>query len=316
MNILFITANRVGDAVLTTGLLKHLVDTYPDARFTIACGPYGADLFRAVPRLDRLIVMKKQKWNGHWVDLWRETVGTRWDIIVDMRNSIVSRLVRTGKRFAHGGSHGQHKVIENGAVMGLSPPPDPHIWISTEAQAEATRLLPSDRPILAFGPAANWPLKQWPVASFIDLEKRLTAQDGPLPDATVMIVAAAHERDQIAPLLRAIPDSRRLEIIGRDLQTAAACLSRARLYVGNDSGLMHLAAALGVPTLGLFGPGFPTIYGPWGNHCAAVTTPENREQLLARAPKTVTPHDTLMDSLTVDQVEAAAKRFFSKKLEH
>jgi len=61
MKILFITANRVGDAVLTTGLLAWLVERYPDASFTIACGPYGADLFRATPRLERLIVMKKKK---------------------------------------------------------------------------------------------------------------------------------------------------------------------------------------------------------------------------------------------------------------
>ena len=73
MKILFISANRVGDAVLTTGLLRHLVDTYPDAQFTIACGPYGADLFRAVPRLEKLIVMKKKPYNGHWLDLWKAT---------------------------------------------------------------------------------------------------------------------------------------------------------------------------------------------------------------------------------------------------
>ncbi|MCG8512385.1 MAG: glycosyltransferase family 9 protein, partial [Rhodospirillales bacterium] len=54
MRILFITSNRIGDAVLSTGVLGHLLETYPKARITIACGPAPAPLFRAVPNLDRL----------------------------------------------------------------------------------------------------------------------------------------------------------------------------------------------------------------------------------------------------------------------
>ncbi|MDR3424143.1 MAG: glycosyltransferase family 9 protein [Alphaproteobacteria bacterium] len=303
MKILFITANRVGDAVLTTGLLAHLERLYPDAAFTIACGPYGADVFRAVPRLQRLIVMRKKKFNGHWVDLWRQCVGTKWDLVVDLRNSIVSRLLLTKKLATHCRGSGKHKVVDNGAVLGLNPPPDPFIWIAPEAEAEAEKILPADVPILALGPAANWPLKQWPIESFISLAEKLTASNGALPNAAVMILADEHERDQVAPLLRAIPEQRRIDIIGRDLQIAAACLKRARLYVGNDSGLMHLAAALGVPTLGLFGPGFPHVYGPWGEKCAYVCTPESREELLASSQG----KDSLMRSLSVESAVAAAE---------
>jgi lipopolysaccharide export system permease protein len=308
MKILFITANRVGDAVLTTGLLAWLERQYPDASFTIACGPYGADLFRATPRLERLIVMKKKKWNGHWFDLWKQCIDTKWDLIVDLRNSIVSRLLRAGKRAFHKGSSGKHKVVDNAAVLGLSPPPNPTIWITTEALREAEKLLLTGSTVIALGPAANWALKQWPVEHFIGLVKILTAPDGPLPDAAVMILADKHERDQIAPLLQSIPDARRIEIIGKDLQTAAACLKRARLYIGNDSGLMHLAAALGTPTLGLFGPGFPHVYGPWGKNCAYVTTPETREELLAFRPQPA----TLMQSLSVEKVVEKVKEMLKR----
>jgi ADP-heptose:LPS heptosyltransferase len=304
MKILFITANRVGDAVLTTGVLDHLVRKYPEAHFTIACGPYGADLFRAVPRLGQLIVMKKKKFNGHWLDLWKQTVGTRWDIIVDLRNSVVSRLLWAGQRYIHGSSSGKHKVVDNGAVMGLNPPPNPHIWMTDEAQREADRLLPQGKAILALGPAANWPLKQWPIGHFIELVAQLTAPGAVLDSAAVLVIADGRERDQIEPLLQAIPADRRIEIIGRDLQTAAACLKRASLYVGNDSGLMHLSAALGTPTLGLFGPGFPLVYGPWGDKCAFVTTPETRDTLLAK--QAASPQATLMETLSVESAVAAA----------
>jgi len=312
MKILFITANRVGDAVLTTGLLAWLEKQYPTAHFTIACGPYGADLFRAVPRLERLIVMKKKKANGHWLDLWRQCIGTKWDLIVDLRNSVVSRLLRAQKRVLHTRGSGKHKVVDNAAVLGITPPPNPYIWITADAALEAQKLLPTDRPILALGPAANWPPKQWPVEHFIGLVKTLTASEGALANAAIMIIADKHEREQIAPLLQAIPDAARIEVIGRDLQTAAACLKHARLFIGNDSGLMHLSAALGTPTLGMFGPGYPHIYGPWGEKCSFVTTPESREELLSRLPNISARAPNLMQSLSVDSVVEAAKALLAR----
>ncbi|MDD4615796.1 MAG: glycosyltransferase family 9 protein [Alphaproteobacteria bacterium] len=311
MKILFISVNRVGDAVLTTGILSWLVDRYPEASFTVVCGPYAADLFRAVPRLERLIVMKKKRWNAHWLDLWRACRSTKWDFIVDMRNSIVSRLLCAKEKAIHSRGKGRHKVIENAAVLGLEQPPDPNIWLTAEAEREADTLLPSGVPILALGPAANWPYKQWPVDYFAELTKKLTGNDGPLAKASVLVLADAHERPQIEPLLKSIPDDRRIEVIGRGLQTAAACLKRARLYVGNDSGLMHLSAALGTPTLGLFGPGFPDIYGPWGKKCAFVTTPETRDELMALLVKE-NPPPTLLGSLTVEKVAKAAEDLLTR----
>ena len=68
MRILFITSSRIGDAVLTTGLLKHLIDKYPTAKFTIACGPAAQRLFDNVPRLDRVISMRKGPMLAHWRD--------------------------------------------------------------------------------------------------------------------------------------------------------------------------------------------------------------------------------------------------------
>jgi len=82
MRILFVTSNRIGDAVLSTGLLDHLLRTYPTARFTIACGPVAEGLFSRMPRRDRTIVMEKQTYGRHWLPLWAGTVGTLWDLVV------------------------------------------------------------------------------------------------------------------------------------------------------------------------------------------------------------------------------------------
>jgi ADP-heptose:LPS heptosyltransferase len=83
------------------------------------------------------------------------------------------------------------------------------------------------------------------------------------------------------------------------------CLERAALYIGNDSGLMHLAAAAGIPTLGLFGPSREELYAPWGPLTAAVRPPLSYEEVFS-AYSDHRNTGTLMDALTVDRVEQAA----------
>ena len=90
-----------------------------------------------------------------------------------------------------------------------------------------------------------------------------------------------------------------------DLLQAYACLKRCSLYVGNDSGLMHLAAASGIPTLALFGPTPDLLYAPWGDYTSVVRTKAGMEEIFPekfdhRAS------DSLMDSLSVDMAEKGA----------
>ena len=314
MKILFITSNRVGDTVLSLGALRALVAHYPEAQFTIACGPYAADLFRAVPRLERVILLKKKSYNRHWIALWKTCVGTKWDLILDLRNSLVSYLLRTQRRATHVRNTGQHKVIQIAAALGLaSKPPTPCVWLDSAAESVAQRLM-GDRPCLALGPAANWPPKQWPIERFAVLAQRLTAVGGVLEGASVVVCAEAGERAQLAPLLQSVPDSRRIEIVGQDLLAVAACLKRCRLFVGNDSGLMHLAAASSIPTLGLFGPGYEAIYGPWGERSAVVRTPESRESLLQKLPSLDAREPNLMEGLAVETVVQAATKLLQRQI--
>ena len=98
MRILFVTATRIGDAVLSTGLLSHLIQRFPGARLTIAAGPVAAPLFEAVPGLDRLIVLRKRRFSVHWLALYGRTLGRRWDLVVDLRGSVLAWLLRARER--------------------------------------------------------------------------------------------------------------------------------------------------------------------------------------------------------------------------
>ncbi|HRJ61819.1 MAG TPA: glycosyltransferase family 9 protein, partial [Azospirillaceae bacterium] len=116
------------------------------------------------------------------------------------------------------------------------------------------------------------------------------------------------------PAALALADLGAVDLIGvGDLATSAACIARAGLFIGNDSGLMHIAAAAGVPTLGLFGPGYPEIYGPWGPNAAVVVSAVPAEELRARVtPQNKSPPG-LMDGVSVDAVINAAVRLLTDK---
>ncbi len=307
MNILFVTSTRIGDAVLATGLLGHLIETYPNSRITLACGPAAAPLFAAAPNVVRRIVLVKRRASLHWFDLWRACVTSWWDLVVDLRGSAIAYLLPARARRVYRRRAGsEHRIHELARVLGLAEPPEPRVWTTPEQDAEAARLVPNGGPVLALGPTANWRGKIWRAENFAALVGRLTAADAILPGARVAVFGAPHERPTARPLLDAIPAERLIDLVGAvDLPTAAAALRRCALYIGNDSGLMHLAAAAGAPTLGLFGPSRAEHYTPWGRRTAAVRTAVAYDDLFPPGFDHRTT-DTLMDSLSVDAAEHAA----------
>ncbi len=314
LRLLFITSNRLGDAVLSTGVLDHLVRAHPGVRVTVACGPVAAPLFRALPGLERVIPLVKRKRAGHWLDLWKQCVGYHWGLVADLRNSAVSRLLlrRRSVVVASPPFH-LHRLEHLAAVFWLAGAPAPVLWFGPAERARAEALVPAGPPVLALGPAANWIGKTWRPERFAALVETLTGPGGILPGARVAVLAAASERDQAAPVLDAIDPGRRLDLVGAtDALEAGACLARCALFIGNDSGLMHVAAAVGTPTLGLFGPSRPEHYRPWGPHCAYLRTPQSIEDLLAHPSYDPDTTGTLMDGLEVGMVAAAAAALWQR----
>ncbi|WP_424135837.1 glycosyltransferase family 9 protein [Roseomonas chloroacetimidivorans] len=292
MRILFVTSTRIGDAVLSTGLLDHLLRTHPGARITVACGPVAEGVFARMPGRERTIVVTKRRGSLHWVQLWAEVATTFWDLVVDLRGSALAWLVPARRRAVmRGGWRGGHRIAQIAEVLRLDPPPSPVAWFAPEDKARIAALLGDDRPILALGPTANWSGKIWPAERFVALAQGLTAPGGPLEGARPVLLGGPGEaeRAMAAPVVQALPDA--LDLIGRlTLPEAAALLARVRLFVGNDSGLMHLSAATGAPTLGLFGPTPAREYAPVGQAAQAVVAP-----------------DSTMAGLGVDQALEAAR---------
>lgn len=289
MRILFVTSNRLGDAVLSTGLLDHLIHAHPDARITIACGPVAEGVFARMPNLERIIVLDKRSYSMHWLPLWASAATTLWDLVVDIRGSALAWMVPTRRRAVMRRRPG-HKTAQLAAVLDLDPPPLPVAWTAAQDRARAAALLPTGRPIIGLGPTANWAPKIWPAENFAALFHSLQA--GPLPGAVAAVFAGPGDEEQAlaAPLLAALPGA--IDLVGQlRLPEAAACLARCAMFIGNDSGLMHLAASAGTPTLGLFGPTSAAEYAPAGRNARVVMSSSSR-----------------MADLSVDAALAAASR--------
>lgn len=338
MKVLFITSTRLGDAILSTGLLDHLLRKYPQAAVTVACGPLPKTIFEGFPNVGQIIPLKKEEHHGHWRKLWKATIGTKWDMVIDLRDSAVSRLIRADKRyiFGKGIDKTQHKVKQAAETMKLTDVPAPKLYFTKEQEDFADKLInnpsscdliagsheqktdPSVKPkddtkgkIIAVGPSANWIGKTWPAENFIEVIEWITSAKGIYPKARVAIFAAPGEEDQAQPVLDSIPKARQIDGIAKgNPGEVAAALSLCDFYLGNDSGLMHAAAAAGVRTVGVFGPSYPHLYAPYGDHTAYAQTPETFDQLIdfeGYSPESLT--DTLMRSLSVEKVVSVIEGF-------
>jgi ADP-heptose:LPS heptosyltransferase len=299
MRILFITCGSIGDAVISTGLLHYLYDGYPQAEFTVAAGPAAAPLFEAFPGLHRLIVIRKQKRKRHWLTLWQQLRTTRWDLVVDLRGSAIGFLLRAKERriFAFA-DRKKSKVEQLAAVFHLNPAPLPHLWVS-DAQAQAARALLPPTPVVVMVPISNSPFKDWPLAHYTTLARQMLTMPQ-FATSTIAVLGLDSQRERLTPLLDALPHARRIDLIGKmDLATVCAILKQAQLVIGNDSGMVHMAGALGTKLVGLYGPTNDIKYAPRGPHVRIA-------RVRQFAPDEGEIHDPdIIKQLTVEQVEAA-----------
>jgi ADP-heptose:LPS heptosyltransferase len=291
MRILFITSSRIGDAVISCGILEQLRQNHPEARFTIACGPVSEGVFTRFPALERLILFEKERFDLHWLKLWAQVAPHLWNLVVDVRGSgLAFFLAAKRRKILRGGRRPGRRYKQLGAALGFAPPPLPLAWTAPEDEAKAAALL-GDGPIIALGPTANWDGKIWPPERFVALYEALAPL---IPGARPAIFGGpgAAEAARAAPVLAALPGA--INLVGAlSLPEVTACLRKSKIFIGNDSGLMHLAAAAGTPTLGLFGRSKASEYAPAG---------PRTEIAVAPGPEGEAP----MPGLTVDAVLQAA----------
>jgi ADP-heptose:LPS heptosyltransferase len=229
--ILFITATRIGDAVMTTGVLKALVERHPTARFTVACGPLAAPLFAAVPRLERIIPIRKRALDLHWLSLWREVRATRWDLVVDLRRSLIVYTLRAQRRCVLGPADPTRpRVATLPAVIGIDRPLAPFVFTDARHDAAAAALITDGPPVLGLGPIASLSEKTWAPQRFQSLVRLLRTPGAPCAEWRVAAFGGPGDEAGVAEVLTALPPSAKITVVAEpDLLTVHAALARCRI---------------------------------------------------------------------------------------
>ena len=264
--ILLITLSNIGDAIMTTPVMTALHAKYPQAVMDIVTDARASELFSHCPYKGKIFLKDKQAgWQGV-ITLVKQCRKKRYDLVVDLRTDGLTLLLRARRQLTRRGGKaaGHHAVQRHFGVIGpregITEIPATRLWLSQhdlDFAQQHLAALPGKR-WLALGPGARWAPKCWPATAFRELADRLQTRF----DAVVLLgsTADADSCQQVADGM-ALPC---MTLAGKtSLLQAAAVLQQVTLFIGNDSGLGHMAAACNTPTLTVFGPGDPARYHPW-----------------------------------------------------
>lgn len=288
-NILIVRFSSIGDLLLATPLLRAIRTRHPDSRITFVVREDLADALRHNPHINELVT-----WRRHTplTDLVHTLRAQRWTDRLDLHGSLRSfalrrrvggrwtgypkhRLRRTlliASRGKFGGSLGMVADRYFVAARHLDVVPDgkpAEFFISERANADADEFLRQhrigqDRPLIALAPGAAHFTKRWPEQHWRELAGRLSARYD-------MVVLGGTAEERVARTIADAAGPAAASATGLvTLEGSAALLRRAERLVCGDTGLLHLATAVGTPVVGLYGPTVEA-FGFFPYHARAVT---------------------------------------------
>ena len=308
MRILFIGNTRLGDAILSTCILNYYVGK--DINITLVCSPLSENIYKNFPTVKNIIAVDKKKRGKHWLEVYFALDRVYWDLVIDLRNSIISRLVRKKKVLRIGKFNpNQHRIESLCKLINIKNIIAPSIPITNTVMDKALKIISDQKiafPILAVAPITNWQRKNWPIENFaLLINKILKQSDLKNTFKCIIILGSKNEKVQCNYLVKKVKNISVINLCGsHDISVLYALLKHCKLFIGNDSGLMHLSAAAKINTLGLFGPSKEINYRPWGKKSYFLRTEIDYDKLVNI--KGYSRHDSssLMRSLTVDKVFA------------
>jgi len=194
-------------------------------------------------------------------------------------------------------------TLPKGAALPADWPKPELVVPQADASAwRARRGLGDGRPVVALAPGAVGPSKRWPIASYAELAKRLAA-DG----MAVWVLGSPAEAPLAAEIVGAAGPAA-VDLTSPDLRNAILALKLAQACVSNDSGLVHVAAAIGTPTVGIFGPTSPWHWAPLNPLAAIVETTIDVPCRPCHKPTCRYAHHRCMNDIPATQVLSAVAR--------
>ena len=272
MKILIICSNLIGDTILSSGVFNFLARKYPKAKFTFVIGPTAEPLLENFSRIERVITIKKRKFNFHWIENLKQCFGLKWDIVVDFRSSLLSFFLTKRKTYIFKKNENLHHVKQLNKSFGFDCS-NLYIHTSPNEEKEVEKIIDKQKKYFVIFPGGNWCPKIWPVEKYNTLLKKISSKN---QNIKYIFVGSNIEKDlYYNKLVNGIDNELIVDLFGATLTLTAAYMKKSNLFIGNDSGLMHLATACNLPTIALFGPTNDIVYGPWGEKNIVIRTKEN-----------------------------------------
>ena len=274
MNILIISSNLIGDSILSSGIIKYFIDQNVNSKLTIVVGPSAAQVYKNFPKVSSFIIIKKKKFALHWFNIWKKCILTKWDIIIDFRSSLISYVLYRHKSYIFKHSKDSHQIHQLTDFFKLKNVAHPIIFNSEAEEKNARNRLLSDKKYIVVSPGGNWFPKIWPVENFNRLLRILFNLNKNL---IIILVGSDYDVKFRKDLTKNIDNRTIIDLMGENVTQTHSFMKRSNLFIGNDSGLMHLSAAANISTIGLFGPTNDKLYSPFGKKCSIIRTNETYE---------------------------------------
>lgn len=346
MNILIIKPSSLGDVVQALPVLRVLRERFPSAEIDWLVNEEIGDILSGNPYLRTVHVWDRASWRKprflpHAVKkaarVLRELRRPRYDLVLDLQGllrSAVMARISGGRKivgfadaremaplFYHkkvktpvAAMHSVERYVLAAEGRGRGSGDREFSIVFSEQEKEAAETLleqanhDANRPLVIFVVGARWATKRWPPESFAALAEKLVTING----AQVALVGSKSE----APLARRIASMGAcavLDFSGKTSLKQLACLfQRAEVVVGNDSGPIHIAAAVGAPLIALYGPTSPARTGPYGTQHKILTTSLSCSPCFRRTCNLGTP---CMRDISVETVYRACEPFLQTQVQ-
>ena len=274
MKILVISSNLIGDTILSTGVIKHFTNNNPDAKFTFVIGPSAKPIFKNFKSIEKIITVSKKKYNMHWLEIIYNCYGKKWDIIIDFRSSLLSYLLKHNKKFIFKKNTNMNHIqqLSNYFKFDCS-----ELFIETNREEEeiVTKDISNDFKYFVIFPGGNWVPKIWSTKNYNSLLIKILSQNKKIK--FIIVGSKLEEKVYLNEITKNIDSNYIINLFGASLTQTAAYMKKSKLFIGNDSGLSHMASATKLKSIVLFGPTNDKIYGPHMVDSQVVRTNETYE---------------------------------------
>ncbi|HAF15111.1 MAG TPA: putative lipopolysaccharide heptosyltransferase III [Blastocatellia bacterium] len=331
--VLVIRLRSIGDTVLSTPSLFALKRFLPHAEIDILLEDWVAPVLDGYPHVDNVITMARRS-PASRARVARQLRANRYDVVYNLHGGTTATLLAraTGARhrigyasYQYAGLHNHlspssallwgrdktHSVEQQLALLGwtgvpVSDRPPTELAVTKDAAAAVAAELRTagleDRPLGVIHPAAAFATKQWAADNFGSIAEELARRG-----LAVVVITTAKE----AGLVDAVKQNASAPVLGLTdltLPEVTALLARARLFVGNDSGIAHIAAAVQAPAVVIFGSSNVAHWRPWARVAAEIVREEMECQPCHGYFCEKFPEPECIKRVPVDRVMAAAER--------